>query len=83
MRRRWVDEVADLVAVDVDGEDDVVGLGHELLAEVGADEAAGANHADGERRDGVAVQIQAGGRRRRHGRTDGSGNACVGAVAAA
>lgn len=30
--RRGVDEVADLVAVDVDGEDDVVRLGHELLA---------------------------------------------------
>jgi hypothetical protein len=65
VRRRWVDEVADLVAVDVDGQDDVAGLGHELLAEVGADEAAGADHADGEGRDGVAVQIQAGGRRRR------------------
>lgn len=64
VRRRGVDEVADLVAVDVDGEDDVGGLGHELLAEVGADEAAGADHADGEGRDGVAVQIQAGGRRR-------------------
>jgi hypothetical protein len=65
VRRRGVDEVADLVAVDVDGQDDVAGLGHELLAEVGADEAAGADHADGEGRDGVAVQIQAGGRRGR------------------
>ena len=27
----WIDEVADLVAVDVDGEDGVRGLGHELL----------------------------------------------------
>jgi len=69
VRRRGVDEVADLVAVDVDGEDDVCGLGHELLAEVGADEATRADHADGEGRDGVAVQIHAGGRRRgrRHG----------------
>jgi len=66
VRRRGVDEVADLVAVDVDGEDDVCGLGHELLAEVGADEATRADHADGEGRDGVAVQIHAGGRRR-HG----------------
>lgn len=31
---------------------------------MGADEAAGADHADGEGRDGVAIQIQAGGRRR-------------------
>jgi hypothetical protein len=69
VRRRWVDEVADLVAVDVDCEDDVVRIVHELLAEVGADEAASADHADGEGRDGVAVQIQAGARlqrRRRH-----------------
>lgn len=68
VRRRRVDEVSDLVAVDVDGEDDVAGLGHELLAEVGAYEAAGADHADGEGRDGVAVQIHAGGRRRRRRR---------------
>jgi hypothetical protein len=68
VRRRWVDEVADLVAVDVDCEDYVVRLGHELVAEVGANEAAGADHADGEGRDGVAVQIQAGGRLRRRRR---------------
>jgi hypothetical protein len=64
VRRRGVDEVADLIAVYVDGEDDMARLGHELLAEVGADEAAGANHADGEGRDGVAVQIQGRGCRR-------------------
>ena len=52
VRRRGVDEMADIIAVDVDGEDDVVCLRHKLLAEVGADEAAGANHADGEGRDG-------------------------------
>lgn len=52
-------EVLDLVAVDIQGENLVRGFGHELLAEVGADEAAGADHADCERRDGVAVEIHA------------------------
>ena len=34
------------------GADEVL-LGHELLAEVGADEATGADHADGEGHDGA------------------------------
>lgn len=52
-----LEQVLDLVAVDVDGDDLVRGLGQQLLAEVGADEAAGADHADRHRRYRVPVQI--------------------------
>ena len=64
---RQVDEVADLVAVDVNGEHRVGRLGHEILAEVGADEAACPDHADGQRRHGRAVQIHPAAARYRRG----------------
>ena len=67
-----IDEVADLIAIEVDSEGNMVCLGHELLAEVGVDEAASANHANGERRGGVAVKIQVDGRRRGRGRWGGA-----------
>lgn len=52
-----LEEVLDLVAVDVEGQHPVRRLRHELLAEVGADEAAGADHADRQRLDRPPVQI--------------------------
>lgn len=62
---RWLEQVLYIVAADVDGE--------EFLAQVGADEAAGNDHADGHGADGVAVQISAG--RRRHCRFLGRSSA--------
>lgn len=50
-------EVFDLVIVDIQGEDTVRGLRHELLAEVGPNEATGANHANGDGLYGVPIQI--------------------------
>ena len=50
-------EVPDLVVVHVDGEHRVLGLEHELLAEVGPDETAGPDHADGHGLDGAPVQV--------------------------
>jgi len=52
-----IQEVFDLVAVDVEGEDGVRGFGHELLAEVRPDEPASADHADRKWLDGVTIQI--------------------------
>ena len=53
-----VEQVLDLVVVDVEREDLVRSLVHELLAEVRADESAGADHAYRQRLDRPAVQIQ-------------------------
>ena len=48
-------EVLDLVTVNVQGEDLVGRLRHELLAEVGANEATGADHADSHWLYGITI----------------------------
>ena len=58
-QRRRLEEVLDLVAIDIERQNLVLRLGHELLAEVRADEAAGADHAYGERLDRIPVEIYA------------------------
>lgn len=52
-----LEEVPDLVVVDVEGEHLVRRLRHQLLAQMGADEAPRADHAYGHRRDRPPVQI--------------------------
>ena len=61
-----LEQVLDLVVVDVEREDLVRSLVQELLAEVRADETAGADHADRDRLDRLPVQIQSNGSVVRH-----------------
>jgi hypothetical protein len=61
-RLSWLQQVVDLVAVDVYRQDGMLRLPHELLAQMGTDEAAGSDHADLESGDGLAIQVQS----RRH-----------------
>jgi len=51
-------KVFDLVVVNIQSKNGVRGFGHELLAEVGPDEATCTYHADGDWLYGVPVQIQ-------------------------
>ena len=71
-RLSWLQQVVDLVAVDVYRQDGMLRLPHELLAQMGADEAAGSDHADLESWDGLAIQVQS---RRHCVQMDGSCNA--------
>lgn len=59
-----LEEVADLVVVDVEGEDGVRGLGHDLLAEVRSNEASSSDHADRHRFDRSSIEVHS--RRCRH-----------------
>ena len=61
-----LEQVLDLVVVDVEGQHLVRSLVQELLAEVRADETAGADHADRKRLDRLPVQIQSNGSVVRH-----------------
>jgi hypothetical protein len=61
-RLSWLQQVVDLVTVDVYRQDGMLRLPHELLAQMGADEPAGSDHADLESGDGLAIQVQS----RRH-----------------
>ena len=56
MRSR-LEKVPDLVIVDINGQDLVHRLSHELLTEVRSDESSSADHANRHRLDGVSVQI--------------------------
>ncbi|RRT44053.1 hypothetical protein B296_00053470 [Ensete ventricosum] len=56
--RRRIEEVLDLVAVDVDGQNRVRRLRHQLLAEVGSNEPPGPDHADRHRPNRAPVKIQ-------------------------
>lgn len=52
-----VEEVVDLLGRDVDDDGLMVGLRHQLLAEVRSDEAATADHAYRQHRNRVSVQV--------------------------
>lgn len=52
-----VEEVVDLLGRDVDDDGLMVGLRHQLLAEVRSDEPAAADHAYRQHRDRVSVQV--------------------------
>lgn len=53
-----LEQVLNLIVVDVESEHVMRSLVHQLLAEVRADEASGANHAYRERLNRPAIQIQ-------------------------
>ena len=57
-RLSWLQQVLDLVAVDIYRQDGVLRLPHELLAQMGTDEAAGSDHADLQSGDDIAIQVQ-------------------------
>ena len=66
---RRFEQVLDLVAVNINGENSVLGLPHELLAEMGSYESTGSDHTDGEGKDRVSVEVgtSSGGGTRGHG----------------
>jgi len=58
--RSRFEKMPDLVIVDIHGENLVRSFGHELLAEVRADESTSADHANGDRLYRVAIKIHSG-----------------------